>query len=172
MVNDTGRVRGRLSQLISPQAHDDRRCRVSSLLVDSFFSGKAWTSCWGCLATFVRRHKTAARTKDSRTTEARSDRRKEDFEGSEPGNDGREMDDIDMVIEPAGRWRMSIIVGDVDGRATQRGRRLLVVVVNENTNQKSPILLPPFGKHRWHVFPNRCSSPHNWLSNFHNEPRG
>lgn len=58
------------------------------------------------------------------------------MEGSEPGKDGREMDDNDMVIEPAGSWRMSIIVGDVDGRATQRGRRLLVVVVNENTNQK------------------------------------
>lgn len=100
--------------------------------------------------------------KDSRTTEARSDRRKDDLEGSEPGNDGRERDDIDMVIEPAGSWRMSIIVGDVDGRAKQRGQRLLVVVVNESRNQKSPILLQPFGKHRQHVLPNRSSPPLNF----------
>ena len=101
-MSDTGRVtEDSASHAGSPNAHDDRRCGVPSIALIVLSSTGA-CDCW-CLflPMFFRKHRNAARMKESSTIEASKDRKIEELEGGLKER-GKEKETSDMGIELAG----------------------------------------------------------------------
>lgn len=73
---------------------------------------------------------------ESKTRDARRDRRTEEFDGRDVAREGKETDDIDIGIEAAGNWRRRSIMYVVDETYNSQRERLVVVVVKRNRSTR------------------------------------